>query len=70
MGQRLWTGTLSTELLTLGSGFGAIALIGVLGSTAIIPRMSKELFMKLEYGLMTFAGLKLIDAGLKLGFLG
>lgn len=70
MAQRLYTGSLSMPMLKLGSGFGLIAIAGVFASTAIIPRMSKDLFMKLEYGLMTFAGLKLIDAGLGWGYLG
>ena len=48
----------------------ACQVAGVYASTAIIPRMSKQLFMRLEYALMTFASLKLIDAGLKLGYLG
>jgi hypothetical protein len=47
-----------------------LKVLGVFGSTAIIPRMSKQLFMRLEYGLMTFAALKLIDAGLSIGWLG
>jgi hypothetical protein len=49
---------------------GLLQVVGVFASTAIIPRMSKQLFARLEYGLMTFASLKLIDSGLQLGLLG
>ena len=45
-------------------------VVGVFGSTLVIPRMSKSLFMKLEYCVMTFAAAKLLDAGLGTGMLG
>ena len=70
MAQRLYAGTLDGSMLRVGGAYGVLAVAGVFGSTAIIPRMSKALFMKLEYCVMTFAALKLIDAGLGLGFLG
>jgi hypothetical protein len=67
--QRVAAGTLSYSMMTTGSMFGVLSVIGVLTSTFIIPLMSKETFMKLEYGFMTLASLKLIDAGLQLGIL-
>jgi hypothetical protein len=42
-------------------------VIGVFGSTLIVKRLSKSLFMKMEYTLMTYASLKLLNAGLHLG---
>jgi len=69
LAQRLFAGTLGVAMLKRGVAYGAVAVLGVKCSTFIIPRMSKELFMKLEYAVMTFAAFKLIDAGLGLGFL-
>jgi hypothetical protein len=88
MGMRIYNGSLSTEMLTLGFKLGGLAVsevfnhpmycqqqlmggntqvIGVFGSTLIVKRLSKALFMKMEYTLMTYASLKLLNAGLHLG---
>lgn len=67
--QRLYAGSLSPALALLGSGYGLFAVLGVLVSKQVVRHMSKRLFMRLEYALMTFASLKLIDAGLQLGLL-
>jgi len=67
--QRVSAGTLSMPLFIVGAQFGLLAIIGVLVSTFIIPLMSKTMFMRMEYCFMTIASLKLIDAGLELGFL-
>eukprot|EP00929_Paragymnodinium_shiwhaense_P118604 TRINITY_DN90514_c0_g1_i1.p1 TRINITY_DN90514_c0_g1~~TRINITY_DN90514_c0_g1_i1.p1 ORF type:complete len:321 (+),score=59.54 TRINITY_DN90514_c0_g1_i1:98-1060(+) len=64
LAQRLYAGTLSQGLILLGCAYGVLAIAGVWASKAVVRRMSKALFMKLEYGLMTFASLKLIHAGL------
>jgi len=68
--QRVWAGTLTPPMLKLGGAYGGLAMMGVLGSTLVIPRMSKSLFMKLEYAVMTFAAAKLLDAGLGTGLFG
>jgi uncharacterized membrane protein YfcA len=62
--QRLYSGTLSLDLALIGVGYGLIAIVGVLMSKQVIKNMSKELFMKCEYSLMTYASFKLIHAGL------
>ncbi|CAE8726265.1 unnamed protein product [Polarella glacialis] len=68
LAQRLSTGTLSLDLVKVGILYGFVALFGVLVSKQIIKRMSKTVFVRLEYGLMTFASLKLIDVGTELNF--
>lgn len=64
LAQRLQGGTLSADMVILGLKQGIISVIGVLIAKLIVKRMSKSLFMKLEYTLMTYASLKLLHAGL------
>ena len=42
--------------------------MGVFVSKLIVKRMSKSLFMKLEYTLMCYTSLKLLDSGFGVGF--
>jgi len=69
LAQRLAAGSLSRELVLLGAKYGVVSALGVLASKEVIKRMSKRVFMRLEYGLMTYASLKLLDAGFQLGLL-
>jgi uncharacterized membrane protein YfcA len=64
MAQRLFTGTLSKDMLIYGSQMGLCSVAGVFVAKLIVHRMSKGLFMKLEYTLMTYAAGKLLHAGL------
>eukprot|EP00930_Biecheleria_cincta_P077744 TRINITY_DN65050_c0_g1_i1.p1 TRINITY_DN65050_c0_g1~~TRINITY_DN65050_c0_g1_i1.p1 ORF type:complete len:356 (+),score=39.61 TRINITY_DN65050_c0_g1_i1:31-1068(+) len=64
LAQRLQGGTLSADMVILGLKQGIISVVGVLIAKLIVKRMSKSLFMKLEYTLMTYASLKLLHAGL------
>ena len=43
---------------------GFFSLLGVFVSTYVVKRLSKSLFMKMEYCLMTYAGGKLLYSGL------
>ena len=56
---------LGMEVMLLGAAYGVVALVGVFVSKKIMAVMPKWLFVKLEYGLMTFASLKLINAGME-----
>lgn len=67
--QRIYLGSLKQDMLILGVKYGIVSVVGVFLSKMIVKRMSKSMFMKLEYTLMTYASLKLLDAGLALGFL-
>lgn len=69
IGQRIYLGSLAMDMLTLGLKQGVVSIAGVFLSKLIVKRMSKSLFMKMEYTLMSYASLKLLDAGLALGFL-
>lgn len=62
--QRLYSGTLSAEMLFLGTKLGVFSFSGVLASKVIVSRMSKAVFLRLEYGLMVYTSLKLIYVGL------
>lgn len=64
LAQRLQGGTLSSDMVILGLKQGILSVMGVLVAKMIVKRMSKSLFMKLEYTLMTYASLKLLYAGL------
>jgi len=61
---RLYNGTLSMEMLWLGSRLGLISMIGVFCSKFIMARMSRSLFTKLEYGVVSVAGIRLVLNGL------
>jgi len=64
MGQRLFTGSLSYEMLVYGAKMGMLSVAGVFVAKLIVHRMSKSVFMKLEYSLMTYAASKLLYAGI------
>ena len=55
-------GSLDMGLLVLGLKLGIFSLLGVFVSTHVVKRLSKSLFMKMEYCLMTYAGGKLLYA--------
>jgi hypothetical protein len=55
-------GSLDMGLLVLGLKLGIFSLLGVFVSTHVVKRLSKSLFMKMEYCLMTHAGGKLLYA--------
>jgi len=55
---------LGWEIISVGAAYGCIALCGVLVSKKIMAVMPKWLFVKLEYGLMSYASVKLLNAGL------
>jgi hypothetical protein len=57
-------GSLDMGLLVLGLKLGIFSLLGVFVSTHVVKRLSKSLFMKMEYCLMTYAGGKLLYSGL------
>ena len=66
MGMRIYGGTMSAEMLQLGSKLGLLSIVGVFASKAVVGRLSKATFMRMEYALMTFASVKLLAAGLHL----
>ena len=66
MAMRIYGGTMSTDMLALGSKLGLLSIVGVFLSKAIVGRLSKATFMRMEYALMTFASVKLLAAGLHL----
>eukprot|EP00747_Dinoflagellata_sp_TGD_P207442 gnl/TRDRNA2_/TRDRNA2_81017_c0_seq1.p1 gnl/TRDRNA2_/TRDRNA2_81017_c0~~gnl/TRDRNA2_/TRDRNA2_81017_c0_seq1.p1 ORF type:complete len:334 (+),score=64.38 gnl/TRDRNA2_/TRDRNA2_81017_c0_seq1:79-1080(+) len=62
--QRLYFGTLSIPMLVLGSKYGLMSVLGVFVAKILVSRMSKSLFMKLEYCVMSYAASKLLYAGI------
>ena len=64
IGLRLASGSLSYEMALLGTKLAVVSVLGVWVSKAVVRRLSKTLFMQLEYALMTFASVKLLASGL------
>ena len=62
-------GILSTKMLILGTQLGIASVAGVLVSKHIVKRLSRELFTKMEYCLMSYAACKLLDAGAETHFI-
>merc|ERR1719169_399823 len=62
--QRLYAGTLTMDMLAIGSKMGLLAVIGVFASKPIMARMSKSLFVKCQYAALSYSAFKLLRAGL------
>merc|ERR1719171_685032 len=62
---RLLDGSLTMAMLILGLKLAGLAVIGVFASKAVINKLSKGTFMKMQYALMTYAGVKLVYAGMQ-----
>ena len=62
---RIWGGTLGMPMLPLAMGLGLVAVVGVFLGKPIMMRMDEKTFVKLELGVVAFAGLRLCYMGLK-----
>lgn len=62
---RIYGGTLGLPMLPLAAGLGVVALLGVFLAKPIMLGMNKNTFMKLELGVVAFAGMRLCYMGLK-----
>mmetsp|Transcript_54273 Transcript_54273/g.115282 ORF Transcript_54273/g.115282 Transcript_54273/m.115282 type:complete len:359 (-) Transcript_54273:388-1464(-) len=61
---RVMGGTLGMPMLPLASGLGAVAVLGVFLARPIMLGMEERTFVKLELGVVAFAGLRLCYMGL------
>ena len=62
---RVMGGTLGTSMIPLASGLGLVAVVGVFLAKPIMLGMNTRTFVKLELGVVAFAGLRLCYMGLK-----
>mmetsp|Transcript_18770 Transcript_18770/g.33775 ORF Transcript_18770/g.33775 Transcript_18770/m.33775 type:complete len:359 (-) Transcript_18770:469-1545(-) len=61
---RVWGGTLGMPMVPLAAGLGAVAVAGVFLAKPIMLGMDENTFVKLELGVVAFAGLRLCYMGL------
>lgn len=64
---RFMNGSLPLSMIWLGLKFSLAAIVGVYASKPLLRNMSQGWFTTLEYSLMTYASLKLLDAGFETG---
>ena len=62
---RVMGGTLGVEMIPLATGLGIVAVVGVFLAKPIMLGMNEKTFVKLELGVVAFAGLRLCYMGLK-----
>ena len=62
---RVMGGTLGTSMIPLASGLGLVAVVGVFLAKSIMVDVDTRTFVKLELGVVAFAGLRLCYMGLK-----
>ena len=61
---RVMGGTLGMPMVPLASGLGAVAVVGVFLAKPIMLGMNEKTFVRLELGVVAFAGLRLCYMGL------
>lgn len=62
---RVYGGTLGLPMLPLAAGLGAVAVLGVFLAKPIMLGMNEKTFVKLELGVVAFAGLRLCYMSLR-----
>ena len=62
---RVMGGTLGMQMVPLATGLGLVAVVGVFLAKPIMLGMNEKTFVKLELGVVAFAGLRLCYMGLK-----
>lgn len=63
---RVMGGTLGMSMVPLATGLGVVAVVGVFLAKPIMMGMNEKTFVRLELGVVAFAGLRLCYMGLKL----
>ena len=61
---RVIGGTLGLAMVPLAVGLGMVSVVGVFLAKPIMLGMNEKLFVKLELGVVAFAGVRLIYVGL------
>ena len=62
---RVMGGTLGLPMVPLATGLGVVAVVGVFLAKPIMLGMNERTFVRLELGVVAFAGLRLCYMGLK-----
>ena len=62
---RIWGGTLGLPMVPLAVGLGLVSVLGVFLAKPIMMGMNEKTFVKLELGVVAFAGLRLCYMGLQ-----
>ena len=61
---RIWGGTLGLPMLPLAVGLGLVSVLGVFLAKPIMMGMNEKTFVKLELGVVAFAGFRLCYMGM------